>query len=275
VTACVPTYNSGPDIDLALGSLLAQDYPDLEILVSDDCSDDDTADRCRALLAGNRKARVVRQERRLGWVENLNFLLHNSQGKFCFFLGHDDWVRKDCVTLLVSALTSHPGAVLAYGDLEGVSLDGRVSVYSLPDFDHELGEIHGALQTIADRNDWVAYRGLFRPADALVFGGFRKELVGERFADKLFVLKMSLMGGFVRVPEVLYYKQWKADSLSLLWKRGAVFMLQLIPTYAAVLARLDITWRDRSRLFAAFLGAAFRRALQRLGGDPVEGNANP
>ena len=75
-----------------LQSLLDQDYPELEILVSDDCSNDNSFERCQAFLAAHPNARVLRPSARLGWVGNLNYLIAQAQGDYCFILGHDDFV---------------------------------------------------------------------------------------------------------------------------------------------------------------------------------------
>ncbi len=68
---------------------------------------------------------------------------------------------------------------------------------------------------------WVPNRGLFRATAFRRIGGIKPNDSGEYSADWTWLLHMSLLGDFVRVPEVLCQKFYKQGSLSKTWPHDA------------------------------------------------------
>lgn len=101
VSICIPTYNMARFVGQALESALAQTYPSLEILVSDNASSDDTA----AVLSKYRDSRLTmsRNSTNLGPVGNFNKLIVASRGKWIKFLEADDLLKPECVSKMVAA----------------------------------------------------------------------------------------------------------------------------------------------------------------------------
>ena len=67
VSIGVVTYNSGEFIIETLDSIKAQTYPNIELIVSDDCSSDESPDILRdCLIQFPDKVRVIRHEKNLG-----------------------------------------------------------------------------------------------------------------------------------------------------------------------------------------------------------------
>ena len=79
VAALMPTWNAASFIAPTLESLAAQTYGNLEVLISDDRSTDDTAHICEQFVAGRPHFRLVRQPTRLGWIGNANWLLRQAR----------------------------------------------------------------------------------------------------------------------------------------------------------------------------------------------------
>jgi glycosyltransferase involved in cell wall biosynthesis len=88
VSVCIPTRNQSRFLSAAIGSALAQDVDDLEVLVHDDASDDATA----AVLARctDPRVRVLRHDRPLGVAANRNSLLDRARGRYIAWLDSDD-----------------------------------------------------------------------------------------------------------------------------------------------------------------------------------------
>ncbi len=90
VTIQIPTYNQEQYIAQSLGSCLAQDYPNLEIVVSDDCS----TDRTREIVEGLRDPRIryFRNDKNIGRVANYRKALYEySSGEWVVNLDGDDY----------------------------------------------------------------------------------------------------------------------------------------------------------------------------------------
>jgi glycosyltransferase involved in cell wall biosynthesis len=211
----MPVWNASAFIRQTLESVAAQTYPNLQVLISDDASDDDTAAICEHFAAGDARFRVHRQQVRRGWVGNANFLLDQARGDYLFFAFHDDPLRPRYVERLVDALDSHPAAVLAFSDIVS---RGRVERYI--ELEGLTDRLQRSRRVIRKRGLWwIPNRGLFRAEAARRIGGMRRHLAGEYKADWPWLLHLALLGEFVRVPEPLIEKVWSESTLSAQWKR--------------------------------------------------------
>ena len=72
VTICVPTFRGGPWIADCLTSALGQSLTELEVVLVDDASDDDTVAVAESFAARDQRLRIHRNERRLGLARNWN-----------------------------------------------------------------------------------------------------------------------------------------------------------------------------------------------------------
>jgi len=89
VSVIVPVYNGELFIKECLDSIISQNFDELEILVSDDASTDNTKFILDEYLE-NKKIKIFFQKTNLGITENCNFLLKKATGKYiCFFAGDD------------------------------------------------------------------------------------------------------------------------------------------------------------------------------------------
>jgi len=114
VSVGLPTYNRAGYLRKAIESVLAQDYPEIQLIVSDNASTDDTAAVCRPFHDGGRLV-YVRQERNVGPVENYSAVLRRADGEFFMWLGDDDEVSENYVSSCVSILMEDAQVSLATG----------------------------------------------------------------------------------------------------------------------------------------------------------------
>ncbi len=218
VTALVPCYNSAAFITRTLDSLAAQSWPNLEILIGDDCSTDNTFDIVSAFAVSRGDVRILRRTANLGWLRNANDLMANATGELMFFAFHDDVVEPSYVEKLVGALQANPDAVLAYTDVELFQPDGEAETIV---FD-ALSACHSSLArglVMGGRGKdwWIPNRGLFRSWAFERADGIKPNAQGEFSADWTWLLHLSLFGDFVRVPETLCRKYYQKTSLSRSW----------------------------------------------------------
>ena len=89
VSVLIPTYNYAYCLDEAMQSVLDQTLPDLELIVIDDCSKDNTDDVMQKYLADPRII-YMRNEKNLGLVESLNRGLKYAKGEFIARMDADD-----------------------------------------------------------------------------------------------------------------------------------------------------------------------------------------
>lgn len=102
VSVIVITYNSAATVIETLDSIKNQDYPNVELIVADDCSKDDTTDVVKKWLDdnGSRFVRVelVTSSNNTGVSGNLNRGLERCQGKWVKIIAGDDLLLQNCIS---------------------------------------------------------------------------------------------------------------------------------------------------------------------------------
>ena len=109
VSFIVPCYRLAHLLRECVDSILSQTFEDLEVLIMDDCSPDDT----RAVAASFRDARVrcVRNEPNLGHLRNYNKGIALASGDYVWLISADDRLRRPYVLeRFVQTLDAHPDA---------------------------------------------------------------------------------------------------------------------------------------------------------------------
>jgi glycosyltransferase involved in cell wall biosynthesis len=102
VSILIPVYNSSHFVQ-ALDSALAQSFADIEIIVSDDSTNDDA--HIVVLAKNDRRIRYIRNKPSLGFHANFAQCCLMARGVYIKFLNHDDILRADCVAQMVDAFT--------------------------------------------------------------------------------------------------------------------------------------------------------------------------
>jgi glycosyltransferase involved in cell wall biosynthesis len=114
VSVIVPVHNGARFLRECIDTILAQDYTNLEILIADDGSTDDSLEIIENLSARDPRIRWWKNPRNLGQTANHNFCLHEARGEFIKFVHQDDkFLDASAITQLANALRDHPQASLA------------------------------------------------------------------------------------------------------------------------------------------------------------------
>lgn len=108
VSICIPTYNGASYLAQCLDSALAQSHANLEILVVDDGSRDETVSIAREYERRDARVRVLVNSFNLGLVGNWNRCIELATGEWIKFLFQDDWLEPSCVECMLAAAGSAP-----------------------------------------------------------------------------------------------------------------------------------------------------------------------
>jgi len=127
VSICIPAYNAQRFIAETLESAVRQDYPYLEIVVSDDCSADRTLEIVQAYEG--RGVRLIRQSRNLGMTGNMNAVIFASRGRYAVKLDSDDLLEPGYVSSLVRVMEAHPRVVFAHCACRLINAQGEFLGY--------------------------------------------------------------------------------------------------------------------------------------------------
>ena len=111
ISICIPQYNRSEYLLKVLYSINEQTYKDIEVVISDDCSTDDTQIVIPKYIQkisssdSQIKFKYIRQPKNLGYDANLRASLESGTGDYLFILGNDDGLNgKDAIQKLVDHL---------------------------------------------------------------------------------------------------------------------------------------------------------------------------
>lgn len=113
VSICIPNFNNARYLDKCIQSALGQSYPNLEVVLCDDASTDNSLEIAQR-YAGS--IRVVRNEYNIGQPRNTNQCIEQSSGEYIVILHSDDILLADFAETLVPILEGHPEVGMAVGE---------------------------------------------------------------------------------------------------------------------------------------------------------------
>jgi glycosyltransferase involved in cell wall biosynthesis len=113
VSICVPIYNGAQFIVEALNLCKSQDYPNLELVISDDESADGTIELVEKFFCDFPLPLKILSHIPSGIGANWNNCIKHANGKYIKFLFQDDLLEPNCISELVNLIESHPNVALA------------------------------------------------------------------------------------------------------------------------------------------------------------------
>lgn len=196
VSVIIASYNHGPYIEASIASVLAQTYGNIEFLVVDDGSSDDSVERIQRLQRLHGFDFIVQKNQ--GLSRTLNESIARVRGDLIVSFGSDDVMLPQRLALQVAYLRDKPEVGICAGNIEEID---------------ELGNSRGAPRELQlrrlDFDDVFLNRQVGAPAPTLMFrrealarvGGFDPQI---RLEDLLIQLKITRAGYFVDIlPDVL------------------------------------------------------------------------
>lgn len=203
VTIGVPAYNEGAYIREALESLLKQTYGNLEIIVADNGSTDETGAICQEFATKDKRVIHVRHPRNIGQNANFNHLPRIASGTyFCWASAHD-LLENDFVERCVEALEADPRAALAYPRTLYMDGDGNVTGEKVRNpFDIRSMPPAKRFRETMWRVDCNYVYGMYRLAPMRETNFF--QLVPA--PDRVFLAELATKGTFVPADTTKYYR---------------------------------------------------------------------
>lgn len=116
VSVGLPVRNGGQALRRALDSILSQDYKNLEVIISDNFSTDDTNSIALEYLRRDPRIRYHRQDKFITALENFRFVLDQARGEYFIWAAHDDTRSAHYISSLLDAMRMDPEPILTFGD---------------------------------------------------------------------------------------------------------------------------------------------------------------
>lgn len=202
VSIGMPVFNGADFIGCSIQSILAQDYEDLELIIADNASTDETESICRYLAARDPRIRYYRNDVNLGAARNYNKVFELARGEYFKWAAHDDECHPAMVRRCVEVLDRAPSSV--------------AMVYPLTELIDEQGNTLLAPLDRIESRDLRPHRRLARllwslnmcdPAFGLIKTEYlrKTQLIGPFFgADYVLLGELAMLGEIRELDEVLF-----------------------------------------------------------------------
>jgi glycosyltransferase involved in cell wall biosynthesis len=254
VSICIPTFNRAELIGMAIESALQQSYVNIEIIVVDNDSTDNTKDV--VMSYNDPRLKYVKNEKNLGLFGNFNRCIDLAKGKYIHILHSDDYIDANFTKNCVGFLESHPHVAMTFSSVVVLSGSDQKKI-SLLDHNHIFTAPEGFRQILRTRNLINCPTVVIRREIYDVAGQYSCEYPYS--ADLYQWLKISRRFDIAYITHaVLYYRQGKhTESYQHLFK-GPSGYLDTIKIYIRIMDELGETSAD----YFNDLNTAIRRHMK-------------
>jgi len=125
VSVCLLTYNRAEWLPQTVETILAQSLRDFELVISDNCSSDETEHLCHELETRDGRIRYYRNNTNLGMTGNYQAALERTIGEHVAYLHDDDLYHPDLLTKWADALDRYPSAAFVFNATEKIDFENQ------------------------------------------------------------------------------------------------------------------------------------------------------
>ena len=133
IDVLIATYNGETYLKEQIESILNQTYQNINLIISDDCSQDGTREILEQYAKKDERIKLYFQEKNLGYIKNFEFLLKQVQSKYFMLSDQDDIWKNNKIEKSIETMNNQ-GADFVFGDLEVVDKDLKTIYPSFGDF---------------------------------------------------------------------------------------------------------------------------------------------
>ena len=221
-TVVIPLFRSARFIESIIANIDAIPAHGVEILISDRHCYDDTIDRLAERYAKDPRVQCLKHRDKLNWVEHINTLLEVARGDYWQFQPHDDLFPPGSLDALIAALDSNPDAILTYGPMEAIDINGRPIPTRNCLTPHPVEAEYGWTLGLVLQMFWKwyfshAFKGLIRRKIVMDNGLLIRSTRDQILPERCWLFALCLLGCFHFVPKATYKKRIYQDSLTSLW----------------------------------------------------------
>lgn len=208
----IPAYNNGAYIGETIESILAQTYENLELVIVDDHSSDNTYEVLEEYARKDSRVRIFRNEKNLGMSGNWNRCLELCTGDYLKLVCADDLLDPQMIEKEIKVLEKYPDVVLVGSDTRLIDLQGHYKGW-YKRYKHS-GAIDGSIVARKGFFRWDYFgapqANTFRRSAFEQVGGFSSEF--HYIVDYDFFVNVAKLGRIYIIHEPLNYFRVRGDS---------------------------------------------------------------
>jgi glycosyltransferase involved in cell wall biosynthesis len=204
ITVGLPVYNGGRFLDETISSILCQDVASLELIISDNCSTDNTRSIVEKRASSDDRIRAFFSDKNRGAAWNFNHVLRLARGKYFHWSGYDDLMDVTMLRRCIDALEEVEGSILAYPRTSIIDYHGAF----VKEYDNGMNLIQ--TDAAARLFQYLKNIGMANP----IFGVFPTVMIravgglgSYPSADLVTLARLALVGKVVEVPKLLFSRR--------------------------------------------------------------------
>lgn len=274
VSIGLPVRNGGEYLSESIQSILDQTYHNIELVICDNLSTDDTQQVCEAFASRDPRVKYHRNETDIGGSGNHNLVYRKSVGEYFRWSAHDDVVEPELIERCVEILETHPDVVLCHTDFVQIDEHGDV-IESVSRDNASTGRPSQRFAALAFGRDYLEE----------IYGVMRSEVLAATrlhqdytASDRTLMSEIALRGRFHNVEETLFRKRLHPGNEYLDWRarmvwfgdkyRGKIVLpwWRQLFDYVATIRRVPLPLSERVRCSVVLVGWTLRHSLK-LGKD--------
>lgn len=203
LSICISTYNRAPFIGETLDCILSQAPADVEIVIVDGASTDNTQSVIRPFLGRHPQIRYQRQEKNQGVDRDFDAAVVLARGKYCWLFSDDDLLKPDAVALVLRKLSSDADLLIVNAEVRNADLRETIQERRLPMAGDRFYPPEETNSLLADTADYLSFIGCVIVRRSLWLERERKRYFGSLFIHVGVVFQERLPKGALVVADPL------------------------------------------------------------------------
>ncbi len=206
VSIGIPTFNRVSSLIKAIESVLQQTYTNIELIISDNASIDETQSVCQKFKEADSRITYIRQSSNFGAANNFSQVLKLASGDYFMWLGDDDWLDKcyiyECVNVLIN---NH----------EYTLVSGRANYFINSDFIYQGNIIN--LEQDNGRDRVISYYKQVSD-NGVFYGVMRREQISKipmqqtMGSDWLMIASLAFLGRIKTINDTAVNRQFRENE---------------------------------------------------------------
>lgn len=248
VSIIIPIYNMGNKIEKSVNSLLSQTYKNIELILVDDGSKDNSLEVCRNIAVLDERIKVFHTENQ-GSGPARNFGINQSSGKYLYFPDADDYLEPYAISLLVEKMEDSDCDLVVFG-FQNVDSNGHIlhikqyknMIYSGEELRSDYSDCIGYFSDLAIQG---APWNKFFDGDVI-----RKNNINypslRRHQDEVFIARYMCHATKIRfINEILY--KYETNNLKKEWDKFPVDYIDSVIGLYESRKETILTWNNNDK----------------------------
>lgn len=230
VSILIPMYNSSEFLEETLNCALHQTYQNLEIIVSDDCSSDNSVDLVKDFMVKDSRIKLLTNTCNLGMCGNWNRLFREAKGDYLLKLDADDIISTNFIeTLLPIAITHHADIISAAYEVRQENKYRSIPIHQKL----QEGFVSDLVSTIIFHNPFHLVFSLLNAKFVDKISNQQSVFLETEVGDAEFLIRSAFhKAKLYFYPEVLgYYRMHQNNSSRTPLKQSRSFYFDVLPLY--------------------------------------------